>query len=71
MGLGKTLQVTALLTGLMKAKAISRALIVCPVSVMQNWRRELSENLQAYLRHSTVDMISSELSINRRKTVLR
>ena len=71
MGLGKTLQVTALLTGLMKSRTISRVLIACPVSVMQNWRRELSENLQAYIRHCTVDIISSEVSISKRKNILR
>lgn len=48
MGLGKTLQVIALLWTLLKqnpiyeaAPVIKRALIVCPVTLIRNWRKEI------------------------------
>lgn len=45
MGLGKTFQVTAFLTGLYRQREIERVLVICPVSVMQSWQRELATHL--------------------------
>lgn len=50
MGLGKTFQVTALLTGLMRSKMMKKALIIAPVSVLQNWQRELQTHLLPYVK---------------------
>lgn len=41
MGLGKTLQVIALLLKLKQAGAASPSLVVCPASLLGNWRAEL------------------------------
>lgn len=41
MGLGKTIQALALLAGLQKANADKKtSLVVCPASLLENWRRE-------------------------------
>lgn len=41
MGLGKTVQAAVALKELFQTQSIRRALIVCPVSLSRNWRREL------------------------------
>ena len=52
MGLGKTFQVASLLCGLIRTGAIKRVLILCPVSVLETWRRELHEHLIPYTKVS-------------------
>ena len=52
MGLGKTFQVITLLTGLMRVNLIKKVLIICPVSVLQNWHRELAEHLMPHVKVS-------------------
>jgi SNF2 family DNA or RNA helicase len=42
MGLGKTLQIIAIMGLLKERKQDSRFLVVCPVSLLENWRREIS-----------------------------
>jgi len=42
MGLGKTVQIIVSIESLFKANAIKRALIVCPVSLQTNWKKEMS-----------------------------
>ena len=42
MGLGKTLQIIAFLSGLFLCKIISRALIVCPLSLIEHWVKEIN-----------------------------
>jgi SNF2 family DNA or RNA helicase len=41
MGLGKTLQTIMLLQALVDEQKIKRALIICPVSILYNWKSEL------------------------------
>jgi len=53
MGLGKTIQIIALIVS-RREKASTPALVVCPVSLMENWRREIakfSTNLSVYTYH--------------------
>ncbi|WEG12380.1 DEAD/DEAH box helicase [Pullulanibacillus sp. KACC 23026] len=66
MGLGKTIQTIAYLSKLKEEKVSLPALIVCPTSVMGNWRRELKQfapQLQTLLhhggnRHNEADLIT-------------
>lgn len=41
MGLGKTITSLTFLLGLMNAKMIKRALIILPLSLIDNWIREI------------------------------
>jgi SNF2 family DNA or RNA helicase len=50
MGLGKTFQVTALLCGLIKHFEIFKVLILCPISVLESWRREIETHLVSYTK---------------------
>lgn len=43
MGLGKTLQTIMLLQGLFDEKKIKRVIIICPVSILYNWKNELEK----------------------------
>lgn len=43
MGLGKTLQVIATIGHLKEAKGSINCLVVCPVSLLENWRREVKK----------------------------
>jgi SNF2 family DNA or RNA helicase len=43
MGLGKTLQTIMLLQSLVDEKKIKRAIIICPVSILYNWKNELEK----------------------------
>ena len=43
MGLGKTLQTIMLLQSLMDEGKIKRAIIICPVSILYNWKNELEK----------------------------
>lgn len=43
MGLGKTLQVIALMTYIKTIEKNSQFLVVCPVSLLENWKRELNK----------------------------
>lgn len=45
MGLGKTFQVTAFLTGLFRSNYIKKVLIIAPVSVLESWNKEISTHL--------------------------
>lgn len=49
MGMGKTFQVTTLLCGLIRNKLIKRTLIICPLAVLESWRRELHTHLQPHV----------------------
>uniref|UniRef100_A0A0E0EGK5 Helicase ATP-binding domain-containing protein n=1 Tax=Oryza meridionalis TaxID=40149 RepID=A0A0E0EGK5_9ORYZ len=42
MGMGKTRQVAAFLRGLLQADIIHNAMIICPVTVIETWRKELN-----------------------------
>ena len=66
MGLGKTFQVCSLITCLMRNESIQRVLILCPVSVLHNWMRELTDHVVPHVRRLHVDLIHSEISKQRR-----
>lgn len=54
MGLGKTLQVIALFQHEKEQRRMGTALVVCPTSVVENWRRELERfapKLRVYVHH--------------------
>ena len=72
MGLGKTFQVACLLTGLFRTTPplIQRVLIVCPVSVLSGWQRELLEHLVPHVKRVALDMVTSEMAKKRRQKVL-
>lgn len=55
MGLGKTLQVITLLTD-RKAKGYGPALVIAPVSLLENWRREFAkftEGMNVFIHHGS------------------
>ena len=63
MGLGKTLQTIALLWTLIKqnpiyraAPVVKKALVVCPVSVIKNWKKEFNK----WLRHTNLGVLIFE-----------
>jgi DNA repair and recombination protein RAD54B len=63
MGLGKTLQTIALLWTLIKQSPIhqsppvvKKALIVCPVSLIKNWKKEFKK----WLRHTNIGVLQFE-----------
>ncbi|KAL0477736.1 DNA excision repair protein [Acrasis kona] len=43
MGLGKTVQVSSFINGLFESKLAKRVMIVCPVSVLHTWEKELKK----------------------------
>lgn len=54
MGLGKTLQALALLTALNAQPAAAASLVVCPASLLENWRREsarFAPQLRVFVHH--------------------
>lgn len=70
MGLGKTFQVTCLMTGLMRQETIRKVLIVAPVSVLQNWCRELNQHLAPHVNGVDVELISADQSKKKRQQIL-
>ena len=71
MGLGKTFQVLSLLCGLYRADAIRKVLVICPVSVIQSWCREVTEHVRPHVTRFLLDIISSDLSKKKREVLLR
>lgn len=54
MGLGKTLQALALLTALQQQPGSGSALVICPASLLENWRREAARfapTLRTFVHH--------------------
>jgi superfamily II DNA or RNA helicase len=53
MGLGKTIQAIAIAHHLSKAQERVRVLVVAPVSILENWRREINDstNLRPFVLH--------------------
>ena len=45
MGMGKTFTIICFLCGLFRSSSINSVLILCPVSVLETWMRELSTHL--------------------------
>lgn len=70
MGMGKTFTVTSFLAGLMCNQLASKVLILCPVSVLENWYRELSLHLLPHLKVSETNQLSSVIVPYRSSTVL-
>lgn len=64
MGLGKTLQVIALFQHEKEQGRMGTALVVCPTSVVENWRRELARfapGLTVYVHHGKERLRDDEL----------
>jgi hypothetical protein len=71
MGLGKTFQVCCLLAGLLRGELAQRVLIVCPVSVLSSWQRELCQHLVPHVKQRvTLELVTSDVAKKRRQTVL-
>ena len=71
MGLGKTLQTLTVIGGLMRSRSIRNALVVCPLSVVQNWQREARAALQECCVPSvTIQIVDSSIAKNRRSVYL-
>jgi len=54
MGLGKTLQAIALLSAVHRENRAGTSLVVCPASLLENWRRELARfapDLRVFVHH--------------------
>ncbi len=54
MGLGKTLQAIALLSAVHRESRAGTSLVVCPASLLENWRRELARfapDLRVFVHH--------------------
>ncbi len=66
MGLGKTMQTLAGIGGLMVAKTIRNALIICPKSVLLNWEREARDVLVNYCGLN-VDIVVLESNIRQER----
>ena len=73
MGLGKTFMTLTLLGGLMKAKTIKNALVLCPVSLLRTWENEAHKVLNTYLElpSVTIKVISSEMEKRKRAHLLQ
>ena len=71
MGLGKTFQTVMLLTGLLRQKDIASVLILCPVSVLQSWLREITAHLLPHVtKRLRLELASSDMSKKKREKVL-
>lgn len=64
MGMGKTFSVISFLCNLYVQKQIERTLILCPVSVLENWSRELNTYLTRYLPVSKCEMIMTTIGFS-------
>ena len=70
MGLGKTFQTVTFLCGLMRMNKIRRALILCPVSVLTSWQREVNTHLIPFTQDCFVDVISADCPKKKRLKIL-
>jgi superfamily II DNA or RNA helicase len=62
MGLGKTLQALALLSATLSRPGAGPALVVCPASLLENWRREARRfvpGLRTFMHHGAVRLESA------------
>lgn len=71
MGLGKTFQVACLLCGLFIDREINRVLIVCPVSVIQSWSREMTDHINPYISNLRIHLVTSDIAKKKRESSLR
>jgi len=71
MGLGKTFQVSCLLTGLLKMGFVSRVLIIAPVSVIESWQREINNFVAPYIPRLTLDAVIADVPMKKRLKALR
>ncbi|VEN43708.1 unnamed protein product, partial [Callosobruchus maculatus] len=73
MGLGKTLQVLALIHTLFayKETGAKHALVVCPLSTVSNWKKEVRLRLKDVKKNFEVFTIGSTQEIARQKPILK
>ncbi|KAL9183089.1 hypothetical protein ACHAXT_004876 [Thalassiosira profunda] len=70
MGLGKTMQTLSYLGALMRAQAISNAIVVCPKSVVRSWEREANLILKNLcVEKASVYAVTSDMSKEKRKRI--
>lgn len=70
MGLGKTFQVTSFLTGAVMKSLAQKILILAPVSVLQNWERELNQFLKPEIPNVSIVLMTSEMTKKKRQKLL-
>ncbi|KNC55264.1 uncharacterized protein AMSG_10901 [Thecamonas trahens ATCC 50062] len=70
MGLGKTLQVVSLIEAFLRAQIGKQALVLAPVTVIDNWEREFHKWLPA-AACPTVRVMASSIPVAQRAEVLR
>lgn len=70
MGMGKTFTVTAFLTSLLRTHSIRKVLILCPVSVLESWNREICNHCLPNVHKCYAHLISSEVSKAKRESIL-
>ena len=67
MGLGKTLQVIAVLLKLKEDKKLKKqALVVCPTSLLGNWKKEIERfapSLKASIYHGNRKILAAEADV--------
>jgi SNF2 family DNA or RNA helicase len=74
MGLGKTFQVTAFLTAMLRNRTIDRVLIISPVSVLESWKRELEQHLRPHVARQNnlvIEVAGAEMNKKKRISVLK
>ena len=71
MGLGKTFQTVCLLTGLLRQRDVASVLIICPVSVLQSWQREIQTRMLPHVtKRLLVALASGDMSKTKREKIL-
>lgn len=70
MGMGKTFTVVSFLTSLFRTHTIRKVLILCPVSVLESWNREICNHLLPHVHKCYAHLISSDVSKAKREKIL-
>jgi hypothetical protein len=55
---------------LMRSDKINRVLIICPVSVLHNWIREIEDHVVPHVKRLHVDLLSADVSKHKRQRIL-
>jgi len=71
MGLGKTIQTASFLAGMMRSKNIKNALVICPPSLLDSWRRETEGTFRHCLNSYMIEVIDSKVKKPERPLISR
>jgi len=70
MGMGKTFTVISFLTSLFRTHTIRKVLILCPVSVLESWNREICNHCLPHVHKCYAHLIASDVSKSKRESIL-